>query len=240
MAATTSGPFGSMTATASPGRTPASCRRDASRRAAARSVGAGDLTVAGVDRHGGVVARPLVEQIQQARHQRGPGPVPADLAESSGCHCASRFSAKARGPSSWSGWPHIETSSSAPSRQASVSPVSSAPHSARLVAAHRCRRVARDLLGELCASSRKRSGGSTICADHARARRPARPTSARDGRPAPSASPPRTASCAAARSPRSRPPGRPRRAGRRTARRRRRSRCRRRRPSGSRRRRRSR
>ena len=41
----------------------------------------------------------------------------------------------ARGPSSWSGWPHMPVSSAAPFRQASVRPDSSAPHSARFVAA---------------------------------------------------------------------------------------------------------
>src|SRR4051812_2550464 len=35
-------------------------------------------------------------------------------------HCGSLFSAHAAGPSVWSGWPHIATSSAAPARHASV------------------------------------------------------------------------------------------------------------------------
>ena len=80
---------------------------------------------------------------------------------SSGCHCGSRFSAKARGPSSWSGWPHIDTSSAAPARQASVSPSSSAPHSARLVAAMAAGEFLAIFSASSWAASRSRSGGST-------------------------------------------------------------------------------
>ena len=54
---------------------------------------------------------------------------------SRGCQTGSRFSANARGPSSWSGWPHMSTSSCAPQRL--------------LGGSHRGGRVARDLRGEL-------------------------------------------------------------------------------------------
>src|SRR6202041_2577353 len=71
----------------------------------------------------------------------------------------SRFSAKARGPSTWSGWPHMETSSLAPALQASVSPRSSAPHSARLVAAMAAGELRAIFSARAFASSRGRAGG---------------------------------------------------------------------------------
>ena len=65
------------------------------------------------------------------------------------------------GPSVWSGWPHIDTSSAAPALHASVSPSSSAPTSARLVAAMAAGEFLAIFSASSCASSRNRSGGST-------------------------------------------------------------------------------
>jgi enoyl-CoA hydratase/carnithine racemase len=74
---------------------------------------------------------------------------------------ASRLSVKARGPSVWSGWPHIDTSSRAPARQASVRPISSAPHSARLVAAMAAGEFRAIFSARSWATARNCSGGST-------------------------------------------------------------------------------
>ena len=79
----------------------------------------------------------------------------------SGSHSGSRRSVNAAGPSAWSGWPHIDTSSAAPARQASVSPCSKAAHSARLVAAIAAGEFRATSSASSWAASRRRSGGST-------------------------------------------------------------------------------
>src|SRR4029077_1125599 len=76
-------------------------------------------------------------------------------------HWASRFSANASGPSVWSGCPHTATSSCAPARQASVSPCSSAPHNAFLVARIAAGEFLATFSASSCAASRSPSGGST-------------------------------------------------------------------------------
>src|SRR5690606_14752080 len=86
---------------------------------------------------------------------------PRAPAGSSGCQTGSRRSTKARGPSTWSGWPHIDTSSRAPLRHASVRPVSSAPHSARLVAAMAAGELRATFSASSRAASRSRSGSTT-------------------------------------------------------------------------------
>src|SRR5581483_12452498 len=112
----------------------------------------GDRPVHGVDEVLVVGERVVEQQRRQVEPAHG----------TSGCHTGSRFSANASGPSSWSGWPHIDTSSRAPSRQASVRPCSIACHSARFVAAIAAGELRAIFSASAGASSRRRSGGSTI------------------------------------------------------------------------------
>ena len=114
----------------------------------------------------------------------------------------SRFSAKARGPSSWSGWPHIETSSrgAGPARVGEAQ-LERAPQRP-LGRGHRRGRVLGDLLGQVLRLLAQPLGRVDDLADHAELVGPLAPTCARGGRRTPCASPPRPASCASGRSPR--------------------------------------
>ena len=71
------------------------------------------------------------------------------------------------GPRSGRGGPTSTTSSWAPARQASVRPSSSAPHSARFVAAIAAGELRAIVSASACAASRSRSGGSTTSAEDA-------------------------------------------------------------------------
>src|SRR4051812_9367131 len=147
--------------------------------------------VAHVGRHRVQLVGPVVDQpadrpaalYDQAVERRVLHASPRTVA-TGGSQFASRFSTKAAGPSSWSGWPHMSIRCCDPARHASVSPSSSAPHRACLVA----RIAAGEFRAIVSASARATSGSEdggsttspTIPSSYARAaeRRSCRPASA--------------------------------------------------------------
>ena len=137
-------------------------------------------------------------------------------------HRASRFSAKASGPSSWSGWPQSDASSSGPGLAGVGEPELERSPQGALGGGHGRRGVLGDRLGQLLGRVPEPLGRVDDLADHPQLVGPRRRRSARTARPGPSSSPPRRASCASARSASRRRPGRSTRGGRRKRRRRRR------------------
>ena len=124
-------------------------------------VGPRVVDAAGVDRQRRGIGR-LDGREQQVGERHGPSPARVV----GGCHSGSRFSANARGPSVWSGWPHIDTRSSAPAWQASVRPMLERAPQRPLGGRHRGRRVPGDRLGQLLGPLAQPLGRVDDLADH--------------------------------------------------------------------------
>ena len=116
---------------------------------AARSSAHGD-SVGGVDRDGRGVTLAVEDVGEAHRPLRVPAPPTADRASPRGMR-----------PSDWSGWPHIDTSSCARrgTRQAGRARTHPTTPSWRIAAGE----FLAIFSASTCASSRNRSGGSTIC-----------------------------------------------------------------------------